>query len=59
MKSAIICFPKIDWQVQFPIGIYKIKSYCKKEYKIFIVDERLEDADKRIADILVQNDVLC
>lgn len=45
--------------MQFPIGIYKIKSYCKEEYKIFIVDERIQDADKEIEQLINQNDVLC
>lgn len=53
MKAAIICFPKIDWQVQFPIGIYKIKGYCQKEYNIFIIDERIQDA-KKIEEMIVQ-----
>lgn len=47
MKKAIICFPKINnviWkQTQFPIGLYKIKQYCRNKYDIIILDERLEE----------------
>lgn len=63
MKKAILCFPKIDniiWkQIQFPIGIYKIKQYCRSQYDIIVLDERLEvDIFKRIDQILDEN-VLC
>lgn len=59
MKAAIICFPKIDWQIQFPIGIYKIKSYCKKKYKIYVVDERLQYVDSEIENLISSNDIMC
>lgn len=63
MKKAIICFPKIDniiWtQTQFPIGIYKIKQYCKKKYDVIILDERFErDIFKKI-DMMLNESVLC
>lgn len=63
MKKAILCFPKIDniiWkQIQFPIGIHKIKQYCRNQYDIIVLDERLEvDIFKRIDQILDEN-VLC
>lgn len=63
MKKAIICFPKIDniiWgQTQFPIGIYKIKQYCRTKYDVIILDERIEeDIWSRIEELLGE-DVLC
>lgn len=63
MKRAIICFPKISniiWsQTQFPIGIYKIKAYCREKYEIVILDERVEaDIDEKIEQLLDAS-VLC
>lgn len=63
MKKAILCFPKIDniiWkQIQFPIGAYKIKEYCRKRYDIIVLDERLEaNIFERIEQELDEN-VLC
>lgn len=63
MKKAILCFPKIDniiWkQIQFPTGIHKIKQYCRNQYDIIVLDERLEvDIFKCIDQILDEN-VLC
>ena len=59
MKGAIICFPKIDWQVQFPIGIYKIKSYSSDIYQIFIVDGRLCEEEPVIEQLLAEHEILC
>lgn len=63
MKKAIICFPKINniiWnQTQFPIGIYKIKQYCKGKYDVIILDERLEEDIFTCIDELLDEDILC
>lgn len=59
MKAAIICFPSMGWQAQFPTGAYKIKEYCKKEYQVFVVDERIEEADAIIENLITENEVLC
>lgn len=63
MKKAIICFPKISniiWeQTQFPIGINKIKQYCRNKYDIIILDERLEDDIFKCIDELLDENVLC
>jgi len=63
MKKAIICFPKINeyrWeQAQFPIGLYKIKAYCKEKYDIKVLDERLESNISNEIDKLLDDEVLC
>ena len=60
MKSAILCFPGLEWgQVQMPIGLYKIAGYCAEKYDVIIVDSRLTDAQQKIKEILDTRDVLC
>lgn len=59
MKTAILCFPKIDWKIQFPVGLFKIQQYCRNDYKIFIVDERIVNAEITITRLCEQNDVIC
>ena len=63
MKKAIICFPRINniiWkQTQFPIGIYKIKQYCREKYEVIILDERLEKNILEKIDCLLDDSVLC
>lgn len=63
MKKIIICFPRIEnviWeQTQFPIGLYKIKTYCKGKYEVIILDERLENDIINTVDNLLNDDVLC
>lgn len=63
MKKAIICFPRINniiWeQTQFPIGVYKIRQYCKNKYDVIILDERLEDDIIKKIDSLLDDTVLC
>lgn len=63
MKKAIICFPRIKniiWeQTQFPIGIYKIRQYCRNKYDVIILDERLENDILAKIDSLLDDTVLC
>lgn len=44
MKKAILLFPLIEGEskIQYPTGIFKIATYCKNEYSIIVIDERLE-----------------
>lgn len=60
MKTAILCFPILSWdQIQMPIGLYKIKTFCKEAYNIKIIDARIENAKDAIQKIIDTEDVLC
>ncbi len=61
IKSAILCFPNVKSQTkQYPTGLYKIASYCKDEYNVFVIDQRIEkNVFKKINNILKNYDVLC
>lgn len=60
--DAILVFPKIDFfsTIQYPTGLYKIAYYCKSQYNILILDERLENIEEKINFFLNQkHKLLC
>lgn len=61
MKSAILIFPNVKSRArQYPTGLYKIASYCKDEYNVFVIDQRIEKSIfKKITSILKNYNVLC
>lgn len=62
MKKAILCFPSVPGrQIQYPTGLYKIASYCRNEYEIIVLDQRIEqDIEKTIKKYInTFEDILC
>jgi len=60
MKSAILCFPHIEGEPQFPTGLYKIATHCIPKFKVHVFDERLDPtAGDQIETLLREEDVLC
>jgi radical SAM superfamily enzyme YgiQ (UPF0313 family) len=62
MKKAILCFPYVPGrQSQYPMGIYKIASFCKDFYDITVLDQRIEsNVINIISELLAKNsDILC
>ena len=64
MKAAIICFPYISEtfiESQYLAGLYKIATYCSKDYKIYVLDQRI---NRNVVDIVHkilkgEKEVLC
>ena len=45
-RKAILCFPFLTCrQSQIPTGLYKIASWCAREYGVEIMDQRLSEHD--------------
>ena len=43
MKKAILCFPFVpSRQAQYPTGLYKIAFYCREEYQVIVLDQRID-----------------
>jgi anaerobic magnesium-protoporphyrin IX monomethyl ester cyclase len=60
MKSAILCFPHIEGEPQFPTGLYKIATHCIPRVKVHVFDERLDAAaGDHIEALLGEEEVLC
>ena len=64
MKTAILCFPYISERyrgIQYPTGLYKIATFCKNDYKVIVLDQRIHpNTVPTISKIIEDNDnVLC
>jgi len=64
LKTAILCFPYIsetDRGIQYPTGLYKIATFCKNDYKVIVLDQRIHpNIVPTISKIIKDNDnVLC
>lgn len=60
MKKAIICFPAIKSGAnQYPTGLYKIATWCKDEYDIIVLDQRLEHNVYNTINDIIDENVLC
>ena len=60
MKSAILCFPHMAGLPQYPTGLYKIATYCRSDFRVHVLDQRINsDIDREIAGILSREEVLC
>ncbi len=62
MKKAILCFPFVPGrQIQYPTGLYKIASYCRNEYEIVVLDQRIEKNIEGTINqyISMSKDILC
>ncbi len=62
MKKAVLIFPKIDgYEVaQYPTGLYKIADFCKNDFDVIVIDQRLDDNLYDTLDFLLNNSqILC
>lgn len=60
MKKALLIFPYLKCEeIQYPTGLYKIASHCKKEYNIIVLDERVENDIVSAIEKEIDDNLLC